>query len=77
MDIEIILLTTKGKEMNMKQDNVKLKFTGQKAQRSGLSYNSYNDRPIRRIYTPVPSFDKPLSSSTEIPKKEAKRSKGK
>ena len=58
--------------MNVKKSNTKTKFTGHKARdlmNSGLLYRCYNDYHTRRIYTPVPSFEKPLSSATEIPKK--------
>ena len=66
--------------MNIKIPNTKTKFTGKEAKdlmRGGLLDHSYNARPIREIYTPVPSFDKPLSNVTEIPKKEVKKSKKK
>ena len=58
--------------MTIKTANTKAKFTGQKARdlmRGGLLDHSYNARPVRYIYTPVPSFDKPLTNATEITQK--------
>ena len=63
--------------MTIKITSTKIKFTGKEARdlmRSNLLDRSYNARPIRYIYTPVPSFDKPLTNATEITQKVLKKS---
>ena len=64
--------------MNVKKNNIKTKFTGYKARdlmNSGLLYRCYKDYHSGHLWTPVPSFDKPLSNVTEIPKNKIRRSK--